>query len=133
MHYCVTILGDDDDLWAEGAAIRAKSGSNLLYKRILVKNRGEGVVTDFQKSFGFGWPSLHTILFDDGEEETMVLWNGGNNNGAKFRLLSKSNETVIDPRRTPWQYAARVCKDKPHTLEGQDIFVKTRGAGKITK
>jgi hypothetical protein len=30
------------------------------------------------RSTGLGYPPLHTILFDDEEEATMLLWDGDN-------------------------------------------------------
>ena len=42
-----------------------------------------------------GYPTLHTILFDDGEENTMVLWNGTQLHEALVAVNLYSQEKTL--------------------------------------
>jgi hypothetical protein len=130
---------DPNAKWIPAAKVRNDDAEALVNRRVFVKGRGKGTITSFMKSIGFGWPSLHTVTFDDGEEETMVLWNGGEKTGgtgsaatagAKFRFIDPAEEEV-DTQLEQWRHAAGVRKEDPDSLVGMRVFLKNRGPGEV--
>ena len=76
-------------------------GAALVSKRIEVDGKGTGTVTALKKAKGK--PTEHTIEFDDGKRETILLSKDpgvANAKGHKFWLLQDAVQVRATPSRS---------------------------------